>query len=314
MNSSSRNGARVLWVVLHTTEGILTVAGLRAWTSWPGSSHASADAAGVLADGAPDGFVDYSRASWTLRNGNPYSDNCELCGFAGWSRAQWLERPLLLRGAATWLARRCRARGITRPVRLTLAQVRGRTVLGVIDHGDYTDATGDGTHWDVGDGFPWDLVLADAAKIMAGQNPAPAPEDLEDPVLAFITDAPNHPWWAFDGAERWYAWPGYPQLAKDVGLARSATVKLIPPATLARIPLRQLGDQVDEQAIVDQVVERIAAMTPEQQKLELMDQVPTAAYVDDLGRRDARYGAAPGTSSALSAMEQAASEQSPAER
>ena len=224
MNSSSRNGARVLWVVLHTTEGILTVAGLRAWTAWPGSSHASADAAGVLADGAPDGFVDYSRAAWTLRNGNPYSDNCELCGFAGWTRAQWLERPLLLRRAAEWLARRCRARGIGRPVRLTLAQIRGRTALGVIDHGDYTDATGDGSHWDVGDGFPWDVVLADAARIMAGQDPAPAPEDTEDePMLAYVTDAPNHPWWATDGAERWYAWPGSPQLMKDLGMARAAT-------------------------------------------------------------------------------------------
>lgn len=307
MQSSSRNGAPVLWIALHTTEGILTVAGLRAWKSWPGSSHAAADATGALADGAPDGFVDYSRASWTLRGGNPYSDNLELCGFAGWTRAQWLERPLLLRRAAEWIARRCRARGITRPRRLGLAEIRGRQVAGVIDHGDYTDATGDGTHWDVGNGFPWDLVLADAQTILTGQTPAPAPIPLEDdPMLTFVTDAPNHPWWCTDGAERWYAPPGRPQLLVDLGLARSVAVKLIPSATLGSFPLRQLGDVVDEQAIVDQVVARIAALTPQQRKAELSYAIPTPAYVADQEARG--YGAA----NPLSDMELEASADQPA--
>jgi hypothetical protein len=279
VNSSSRNGARVIWVAIHTTEGILTAAGLRAWTSWPGSSHAAADAAGVLLDGSPDGFVDYSRAAWTLRNGNPVSDNLEMCGFAGWSRAQWLERPRLIDAASTWLARRCRARGITTPRRLSLAEVRGRTVLGIIDHGDYTDATGDGTHWDVGDGFPWDIALAQTVTKLGGGTVPPPPDPPEDDdVLSFIADGPDRPWWAFDGSERWYAWPGYPQLMKDLGHARSTSVKLIPPATLARIPQRD-RDLVDEAAIVAEVVERLRAMTPEQQRAQLVDVIPTAAYV-----------------------------------
>lgn len=279
MQASSRNGARVLWVVFHTTEGILTAAGLRAWSSWPGSSHASADAAGTLLDGAPDGFVDYSLAAWTLRNGNPYSDNVELCGFASWTRADWLARPKLLEAAAEWGARRCRARGITRPRRLTLAEVRGRTVLGLIDHGDYTDATGDGSHWDVGDGFPWDVVLARITAKLTGAPapPAPKPEGDHD-VISFVTDAPGHPWWAFDGSERWYAWPGYPQLMVDLGHARSGTVKLIAPATLARIPLRD-RDTVDEGAIAAEVAGRLKTGGVAAMRAELAASIPTEGYV-----------------------------------
>jgi hypothetical protein len=184
--SSSRGGAQVRWLAVHSTEGIMRAADLRAWASWPGSSHASADQYGNLLTPA-DGFVPYDRAAWTLRNGNPVSENIELCAFAAWSRTRWLEARELLELCAQWLADRYRAhRGRIPLVKLTVAQVRAGHA-GVIDHDDYTDASGDGTHWDVGESFPWDVVIPRARQLagldepegfMAGLNDAEQREAL----------------------------------------------------------------------------------------------------------------------------------------
>jgi hypothetical protein len=169
MQSSSRYNARVRVFALHTTEGIMRAAHLRDWTGWAGSSHASCDETGVLLSGAGDGFVDYSRASWTLRNGNPWSDNLEICGWASWTRAEWLARPKLLEAVARWLAERHRARPDVPLRRLTGAELRAGQA-GVIDHDEYSDATGDGDHWDVGEQFPWDVVLPRAQVLAGGEE------------------------------------------------------------------------------------------------------------------------------------------------
>lgn len=162
-NSSSRNKARVLWVTVHTAEGIRKAADLKLFfdRSTTSSAHAVADDVTLL-----DNLVPYERASWTLRDGNARSDNLELCGFAAWTRAEWLvDHPGMLHNAAIWIQRRCAARGIPL-VKLTPADVRaGRA--GVIGHADYTQGTGDGTHWDPGPGFPWDYVMAQAVEINA---------------------------------------------------------------------------------------------------------------------------------------------------
>lgn len=173
MQSSSRNGATVRLVALHTTEGIMRATGLRDWASWAGSSHASCDETGTLLEGAADGFVDYSRAAWTLRAGNPISDNLEMCGWAHWTRTEWLARPALLEGAATWVARRCVARNVP-PVLLTPAQVAAGH-RGVIEHYTWTVGMSDGTHSDVGPNFPWDVVLPRARQLIASPTAPPSP-------------------------------------------------------------------------------------------------------------------------------------------
>ncbi len=156
MMSSSRGGARVIWVAVHTAEGARTAEDLRAYfaRSTTSSAHAVADDTTLL-----QSLVPYDRAAWTLRNGNARSDNLELCGFADWTRDEWIEQHGgMLHAAATWIRSRCKARGI--PIRkLTPAQV-GAGWSGVIGHVDYTNGTGDGTHWDPGPGFPWDIVMA----------------------------------------------------------------------------------------------------------------------------------------------------------
>jgi hypothetical protein len=157
--SSGRNGTRVIWVVVHTAEGIRKAADLKAFfdRSTNSSAHAVADDVTLL-----DNLVPYGNASWTLRNGNSRSDNLELCGFASWSRAEWINNHQgMLTNAAIWIRSRCHARGIP-VVKLSPADVRaGRA--GVIGHVDYTQGAGDGTHWDPGPGFPWDVVIARAA-------------------------------------------------------------------------------------------------------------------------------------------------------
>lgn len=184
MKSSSRNGARVRVFCLHTTEGILRADDLRAFFNRgaaTGSSHAGADADGRLLSGAPDGYVDYNRAAWTLRNGNPWSDNLEMCGWAKWARSDWLARPKLLEAAAQWLAERHRARPWIPLRRLTVAELRAGAA-GVIDHDTYTKAYRDGTHWDVGVGFPWDIVLARANQIVNGDD-MPTAREVADALL-----------------------------------------------------------------------------------------------------------------------------------
>jgi hypothetical protein len=172
VQSSSRNGAKVLWLAVHTTEGMMRAKQLRDWAAWPGSSHAANDETGVLLTPA-DGFVSYDRAAWTLRNGNAISENLEQCGWAKWTRDEWLSRPKLIDTTALWLADRARARGI--PLRrLTDEEIRAKK-SGVLGHGDYSRATGDGTHSDPGKYFPWDVVLAKANWLL---NPTPLEDDM----------------------------------------------------------------------------------------------------------------------------------------
>jgi hypothetical protein len=155
MKSSSRNGARVIWIVIHTAEGARDVDDLQAFfeRSTNSSSHAGADD-----EKLEEGWVPYELAAWTLRSGNRFSDNLELCGFADWTRAEWLQHMGMLTHAGRWIRSRCLARGIP-IVKIGPSDVDFDRP-GVIGHHDYTLGTGDGTHWDPGPGFPWDVVMA----------------------------------------------------------------------------------------------------------------------------------------------------------
>ena len=188
MQSSSRNGHRPRVLAVHTTEGIMRAKQLRDWTGWKGSSHAAADETGVLMDGAGDGFVDHDRASWTLRSGNPWSENIELCAYAKWTRTEWLSRPKLLGACATWLARRSKARGIPL-VKLTPAQYRAGQ-SGVIGHHDHTVGYSDGTHWDPGPNFPWDIVLNLAKSYRGDPGGSIDLPDAEAPPILLGDDMP----------------------------------------------------------------------------------------------------------------------------
>lgn len=173
-NHSARGSTPVRLVVVHTAEGARTKESLGRYFQGNvgASSHVGIDAAGI------ESYVDYNRASWTLLNGNPISDNAELCAFARWTREQWMSTSTvdgcispraILDNTAAWIRARCLARGI--PIRkLTPAQVDAG-MAGVIGHADWTYSNvgqGDHTdpesgHYGKGTGFPWDYVIARAA-------------------------------------------------------------------------------------------------------------------------------------------------------
>lgn len=163
--SSSRYGLVIIWLALHTAEGARTVESLFGFfdRGQHASSHAGADGYRLSEPWVPD-----ERAAWTLLNGNPRSLNLEMCGFAHWTREQWLSEGWvdgvwnprqMIRHAAAWLREKCDRHNI--PRRLLTAEEVGRGMSGIIDHARYTYGTGDGNHTDVGKNFPWDVLFAD---------------------------------------------------------------------------------------------------------------------------------------------------------
>jgi hypothetical protein len=182
-NSSPRRGATVLWVTVHTAEGIRKATDLVVFfnRSTNSSCHAVADDKSLI-----DNLVPYDRAAWTLRDGNSKSDNLELCGFAKWTRGEWLnEHKGMLTNAAIWIHRRCKARGI--PIRRIGAGGVRAGRAGVIGHVDYTTGTGDGTHWDPGPGFPWDWVIEKAKSFDKPAKPAAqAVPSIEDSDMQLV--------------------------------------------------------------------------------------------------------------------------------
>lgn len=194
--SSPRGTAPFLWVAIHTMEGIVDADDAAAYfgRSSNSSAHAVADGDKLI-----EGIVPYSRAAWTLRNGNEESDNLELCAFAMMTRAQWLStkditfyHPQLRRNvtvkrpynqlvhSANWIRSRCLTRGI--PLKkITSADVAARR-KGVIGHVNYTEGAKDGTHWDPGPGYPWDIVM-----LMVTGQVQPGQEEEDDVSMNIMT-------------------------------------------------------------------------------------------------------------------------------
>lgn len=179
----SRRGARVRLICLHTSEGARDVRSLAAYLNRPG---VNASYHGAVDDNRYEAYVDYSNAAWALRNGNLCSDNLCLCGFAGWTRAEWLRHPRMLALAGAWLAERCHARGVPlqrlSDEQTALAVRNPGHVGGVIDHWTYTRATRDGTHWDVGGLFPWDVVMRHAMSVWE-EIAMPSAREVADEIL-----------------------------------------------------------------------------------------------------------------------------------
>jgi hypothetical protein len=177
-NYSSRNGARVIWVAIHTTEGIMDARDLGYY--WQridsGSSHAGCDNTKTVT------YIDPIYASWTLLNGNSRSVNMEICGWARWTRDEWLgpQKGRLIQ-AANWARQMCDRFGI--PKRYIGSQGVARGEAGIIGHVDYTNGARDGNHWDPGPGFPWDVFIS-----LVNQGSAPGGGGTGGVFLMALTD------------------------------------------------------------------------------------------------------------------------------
>jgi hypothetical protein len=153
-NYSSRGGAGVRLIVVHTAEGARTIEELGnffASSSSGVSSHTGADdKAGVIGE-----YVKRGNKAWTAADANPVAVQIELCAFASWSAAEWDKHPNMLSNCAKWIAEEAAHYGL--PItKLSASQAQG-SGRGVCQHNDL--GSWGGGHWDCGGGFPMDKVL-----------------------------------------------------------------------------------------------------------------------------------------------------------
>src|SRR5262245_43812539 len=156
-NYSSRGGATVRLLVIHTAEGARTIEELGNFFANPSSgvsSHTGIDdKAGMVGE-----YVKRGNKAWTAASANPVAVQTELCAFAKWSRAEWERHPAMLDNCAQWLAEEAAAFSLPL-TKLTPAQAQG-SGRGVCQHRDL--GSWGGGHHDCGDGFPIDDVIARA--------------------------------------------------------------------------------------------------------------------------------------------------------
>lgn len=194
-NRSSRGGAPIRAIVIHTTEG--SYRGTIEWFKREGvnvSSHY------VVSDFDTGGdFTEVTRMvpegekAWTALSANPTTINYELAGFAARTRAEWLgPYRTQLDTVAALVAEDTLEHGI--PV------VHGYP--GILGHVDLTRYGFPQTHWDPGPGFPWDVFL-DRVHGFRQLGIAPEPVELTVRQRNRPADAPTRiPKWAWR-LDRW---------------------------------------------------------------------------------------------------------------
>lgn len=197
-NYSSRGGSGVRLIVLHTAEGARTIESLGGFFQGDvgASSHVGADdKANTIGE-----YVKRGNKAWTQANYNPVSVAIELCGFASWSRDEWMNNHKnMLDNCAKWIAEEAKQFGL--PItKLNSSQAQG-SGRGVCQHADL--GSGGGGHWDCGSGFPMDYVL-DLAK--GGSSSQPVQEEETDLITSAVSDGGTiHVWWVGeDNKSIWY--------------------------------------------------------------------------------------------------------------
>src|SRR5215469_538032 len=109
-NYSSRGGASVRLIVLHTAEGARTIESLGGYFQGnvSASSHTGADDK-VNTVGE---YVKRGNKAWTCAEFNPVAVQIELCAFASWSTDEWHRHPNMLDNCAKWIAEEAAHYGI----------------------------------------------------------------------------------------------------------------------------------------------------------------------------------------------------------
>ena len=190
---SSRGGATVTTIVVHTAEGATTYQSLGAWFQNPQAQVSSH----VGIDDTPNTVGEYVRRdgkAWTQANANPWSVSAELCAFAAWDNATWQSHPQMLANCAAWMAEEAAYFNIPLVI-LSDAQAQDPAQRGVCQHINL-GAMGGG-HVDCGPNFP----LAQVLEMAQGNiRPEPAPPEEEPEVV--IVRAPNGAASMFDGTKK----------------------------------------------------------------------------------------------------------------
>jgi N-acetylmuramoyl-L-alanine amidase len=172
-NRNRQKWGRVIFLGTHTAEGGSSAAALGGYfqrTTRLVSSHCGIGQSGEYAE-----YVRYLYTAWTMNPVNDDTDNCEIMGFAAWSRDEWLKQTKMLDTFAHWLAWRSEVRNI--PLRVLSAADAKAGRPGILMHRTVTAAwPGESTHEDPGPNFPWDYVLNLAKEIGGSSVSYPTPK------------------------------------------------------------------------------------------------------------------------------------------
>lgn len=197
-SGESRAGTKVDLFLLHTEEGGPTKGGADRLARWLADPRRQVSYHYSISEDPDDRGVtvvdvrDTDTASWSALSANRRSINLVFAGSrAAWTRADWLRwAPRAIDVAAYLAAQDCKKYNIPRRVIKPPYGPPG----GVSDHRYVTRYLKDGSHTDVGDGFPWDVFEAAFLKY-TGQavtpptpTPPPAPPAPQPPSLAAMTD------------------------------------------------------------------------------------------------------------------------------
>jgi hypothetical protein len=211
-NYSSRGGAGVRLIVLHTAEGARTYQSLGAFFGSASAQVSSQvgidDTPGVIGE-----YVRRANKSWTQSAFNPVATSVELCAFSSWSTSEWRgKHQTMLENCAKWIAEEAAYFKIP-IVKLSPSQAQG-SGRGVCQHRDLGAAGGG--HSDCGAGFPMDYVLEMARKGV--QSPPPKPRARDNLVsvvkrngaLEVFSEEPGgeifHRWQPSENAADWSDW------------------------------------------------------------------------------------------------------------
>jgi hypothetical protein len=166
----------------------MRIGDLGAWFQNPSaqcSSHHGADNYEPSVFGA---YVYENYGAWTQGNANPYCLSIELCGYAEWSRSEWLNNyPVLVDNAAEWLRYVVDKYNIPW-VLLNDSEAQDPNRRGIVQHVNLGN-WGSG-HWDCGrDTFPIDVILEKAMSGSQPTPPKPEPITVEDDIMVVIPPA-----------------------------------------------------------------------------------------------------------------------------
>jgi N-acetyl-anhydromuramyl-L-alanine amidase AmpD len=186
-SNQSRGGTKVDLFLLHTQEGDGNADSLAKFLD-NGANQVSYH---YTISQAPDNgvtvcdVVDTDAASWSVLSANNRSINlCFAGSHAGWTRDQWLAQSRAIDVAAYIAVQDCKKYGIS----LNVVAPPYATTPGISDHMYVTKVLGDGTHTDVGPGFPWDVFAAAVNKYANPTTPPEAPPVTVPPTVPTLSD------------------------------------------------------------------------------------------------------------------------------
>lgn len=178
-NNQSRNKTKIDLFLLHTEEGGGVKDGADRLARWMQNPRVGVSYHYTVSQDPTDrgvtvvDVVDTDRASWSVLSANNRSINLCFAGSrAAWSSAEWMRHSGAIDAAAYLAVQDSKKYGFTPRV---LAPPYSSNPPGISDHKYVTQWLRDGTHTDVGAGFPWKYFAERVAFWASGGKDKPSP-------------------------------------------------------------------------------------------------------------------------------------------